>query len=57
MEQKDSGNRIDLLGGKIAGALFWLSLPIMGSQFIQMAYSMFDTMWVGRLGNQAVTAV
>ena len=34
-----------------------LSVPIMGSQFIQMAYNMFDTMWVGRLGNQAVTAV
>ena len=29
----------------------------MGSQFIQMAYSMFDTMWVGERGNEAVTAV
>ncbi len=51
------GKRIDLLNGKIAGALFWLSLPIMGTQFIEMAYNLFDTMWVGQLGNQAVTAV
>ena len=57
MENNDSKKRIDLLNGGIAGALFWLSVPIMGSQFIQMAYSMFDTMWVGQLGNQAVTAV
>lgn len=51
------GKRIDLLNGKIAGALFWLSLPIMGSQFANLAYILIDTMWVGRLGNQAVTAV
>ena len=57
LEQKDSGKRIDLLNGKIAGALFWLSLPIMGTQFIEMAYNLFDTMWVGQIGNQAVTAV
>ena len=57
MESRDNGNRIDLLGGNIAGVLFWLSLPIMGTQFIQMAYNLFDTMWVGRIGNQAVTAV
>lgn len=57
MENENTSNRIDLLNGNIAGALFWLSLPIMGSQFVQMAYSLFDTMWVGQVGNQAVTAV
>jgi len=57
MEKKDKENRIDLLNGSISGALFWLSLPIMGSQFVQMAYNLFDTMWVGQIGNQAVTAV
>ncbi|MBQ6440478.1 MAG: MATE family efflux transporter [Mogibacterium sp.] len=57
MDNEKKGNRIDLLNGKIAGALFWLSLPIMGSQFANMAYNLFDTMWVGQLGNQAVTAV
>ena len=57
LEKETTENRIDLLNGKIAGALFWLSLPIMGTQFIEMAYNLFDTMWVGQLGNQAVTAV
>ena len=57
MKNQDKNNRIDLLNGSISSALFWLSLPIMGSQFVQMAYNLFDTMWVGQLGNQAVTAV
>ena len=57
MEENSTNKRIDLLNGNIAGALFWLSLPIMGTQFITMAYNLFDTMWVGQLGNQAVTAV
>ena len=57
MEEKTREKRIDLLNGKIAGVLFWLSLPIMGTQFIEMAYNLFDTMWVGQIGNQAVTAV
>lgn len=57
VENEKVSNRIDLLNGSIAGALFWLSLPIMGSQFANLAYTLIDTMWVGRLGNQAVTAV
>ena len=57
MEEKSTEKRIDLLNGKIAEALFRLSLPIMGTQFIEMAYNLFDTMWVGQIGNQAVTAV
>ena len=57
MNNNEKNNRIDLLNGSISSALFWLSLPIMGSQFVQMAYNLFDTMWVGQLGNQAVTAV
>ena len=57
MDKEKKEKRIDLLNGNIAGALLWLSLPIMGSQFANMAYNLFDTMWVGQLGNQAVTAV
>ena len=54
MEETNVEKRIDLLNGNIAKALFWLSLPIMGTQFIEMAYNLFDTLWVGRIGNQAV---
>ena len=57
MEKETKEKRVDLLNGNIAGALVALSLPIMGSQFIQMAYSLFDAMWVGQAGSQAVTAV
>ncbi len=57
MEETKAEKRIDLLNGNIARSLFWLSLPIMGTQFITMAYNLFDTMWVGQLGNQSVTAV
>ena len=57
MEKESKEKRVDLLNGNIAGALVALSLPIMGSQFIQMAYSLFDAMWVGQVGSQAVTAV
>lgn len=57
MEKESKEKRVDLLNGNIAGALVALSLPIMGSQFIQMAYSLFDAMWVGQIGSQSVTAV
>ncbi len=57
MNKGNNNNRIDLLNGNIAKTLFWLSIPIMGSSFVQMAYSLFDTMWVGQIGNAAVTAV
>lgn len=57
MEETKSEKRIDLLNGSIAKALVWLSLPIMGTQFTEMAYNLFDAIWVGRIGSQAVTAV
>ncbi|MGL4873682.1 MAG: MATE family efflux transporter [Clostridium sp.] len=34
-----------------------LALPIMGTSFIQMAYSMIDMIWVGKLGSLEVAAV
>lgn len=48
---------IDLTKGPIAKVLFRLAIPIMGTSFLQMAYNMTDTMWVGRLGSRAVAAV
>ena len=34
-----------------------LAMPIMATSFIQMAYSLTDMAWVGRLGSEAVAAV
>lgn len=49
--------RIDLTKGSITKKLVALSLPIMGTSFIQMAYNMTDMIWIGRVGSDAVAAV
>ena len=47
----------NLTEGPIKKQLFNLALPIMGTSFIQMAYSITDMAWVGRLGSEAVAAI
>ncbi|WP_288478096.1 MATE family efflux transporter [uncultured Clostridium sp.] len=48
---------LNLTEGPIIKKLLILALPIMGTSFIQMAYSMIDMIWVGRIGSSAVAAV
>ncbi|SHJ24395.1 putative efflux protein, MATE family [Clostridium cavendishii DSM 21758] len=50
-------NREDLVNGSIVKSLIKLSIPIMGTSFIQMAYNMIDMIWLGRLGSKAVAGV
>lgn len=50
-------NRLDLTEGRITEKLLRLSLPIMGTSFIQMGYNMIDMIWVGKAGSKAVAAV
>ena len=50
-------NRLDLTNGSIGNKLIKLSLPIMGTSFIQMAYNLVDMLWVGKAGSDAVAAV
>jgi putative MATE family efflux protein len=47
----------DLTRGPIRRQLFNLSAPIIGTSFIQMAYSLTDIAWVGRLGSASVAAI
>lgn len=47
---------LNLTEGRITSTLAKLALPIMGTSFIQMAYSLTDTMWLGRYGTEAVAA-
>ncbi|MCD8193244.1 MAG: MATE family efflux transporter, partial [Tannerellaceae bacterium] len=47
----------NLTEGSIKRQLFNLALPIMGTSFIQMAYSITDMAWVGRLGSESVAAI
>lgn len=49
--------KVDLISGNIFKTLFTLSLPILGTSFIQMAYSMVDMIWIGRVGSAAVAAI
>ena len=50
-------DRLDLTQGRITEKLVKLSLPIMATSFIQMAYNMIDMIWVGKVGSSAVAAV
>lgn len=47
----------NLTEGPIRKQLFNLAMPIMGTSFIQMAYSLTDMAWVGRLGSESVAAI
>ncbi len=47
----------DLTFGPIWKQLAKLAAPIMATSFIQMAYSLTDMAWVGRLGSEAVAAI
>lgn len=47
----------NLTTGPINSQLFRLAMPIMATSFIQMAYSLTDMAWVGRLGSEAATVV
>ncbi len=48
---------LDLTKGKITSTLIKLAMPIMGTSFIQMAYNLTDTMWIGRYSTRAAAAV
>lgn len=52
----DGALKYDLTTGKIAPGLLRLSLPTMGVQLIQMAYSFANMFWLGRLSSGAVAA-
>ena len=40
---------VDLVKGDIFKTLLTLSIPILGTSFIQMAYSLVDMMWIGKV--------
>lgn len=48
---------VDLLRDPPARALLRLGLPIMASSLVQLAYSITDMIWIGRLGPQSVAAI
>ena len=51
------GKNTNLTEGNIGGALTKLALPIMGTAFVQLAYSLTDMFWVGQNGSESVAAI
>ena len=47
----------NLTEGSIPGQLIRLSLPIMGTSFVQMAYNLVNMIWLGKVGSDSVAAV
>ncbi len=47
----------NLTEGPVMRQLFRLSMPIMATSFIQMAYTLTDMAWVGRIGSEALAAI
>ena len=48
---------VDLVDGDLLKPLLVLSLPIVASQLMQVAYNLADTFWVGQLGQAPVSAL
>jgi len=47
--------KYDLTEGKILNKLLLVALPIMATQFIQMAYNFTDMFWLGKLGGKVAS--
>ena len=47
----------DLTEGSLLGPLVALAAPIVFTQLLQVLYNLVDTFWVGRLGQDAVSAL
>jgi putative MATE family efflux protein len=52
----ESTNKYNLTEGGILSKLLVIALPIMGTQFMQMAYNLTDMFWLGRVGSDAVAS-
>jgi len=48
--------KIDLTEGNILQRLLYLTIPILGSQILQMLYNLTDMFWLGRLGSKELAA-
>ena len=51
------GRAVDVTDGRLVKPLLVLSLPIILTNVMQVGYNLADTFWVGRLGQDAVSAL
>jgi putative MATE family efflux protein len=52
----ENADKYNLTKGSILYKLLVIAVPIMGTQFMQMAYNLTDMFWLGRVGSEAVAA-
>ena len=50
-------SELDLTDGSIPKSLFFLSLPIVVTNLLQVAYNLADTFWLGRYSTEALAAI
>ncbi|GHV66797.1 MATE family efflux transporter [Spirochaetia bacterium] len=53
---KHAADKYNLTKGGILSKLVLVAAPIVGSQFMQMAYNVTDMFWLGRVGSDAVAS-
>ena len=46
--------KLNLLEGRIVPLLIKLTLPIIGTSFLEMAYALIDMLWIGKLGASSI---
>jgi putative MATE family efflux protein len=51
------GRAVNVTDGPLLKPLLFLSIPIVLTNMLQVAYNLADTFWVGRLGQDAVSAL
>ncbi len=52
-----SQSELDLTNGSIPRSLFYLSLPIVITNLLQVGYNLADTFWLGRYSTEALAAI
>ena len=52
----ENSRKYNLTEGSIISKILLISLPVMATQFVQMAYNLTDMFWLGRLSSDAVAA-
>ena len=52
-----SQSELDLTDGPILGSLFFLSVPIVITNLLQVGYNLADTFWLGQYSTDALAAI
>lgn len=57
MSQNETDRSVDVINGGLVWPLVVLSVPIVLTNLLMVGYNLADTFWVGRLGQEAVSAL